>query len=175
MVLHAGHARRPSEEVADVGLMAGHDVALDLLLRPAHLGLAQFGAEADDQRLDDPLVRRAEVDGDFVGAAGERDEGRLAAGQADVDVAMQLRSAEADGLADGGQDEERGQDRAGASEGFEAGADFGGLKGGVEATAEEGTRTRGSGGAAFHEGFGKKEERVSLPCGPWENGARLEA
>jgi hypothetical protein len=155
--------------------MAGHEMALDLLLRSTHLGLAQFGAEAGNERLDDPLIRRAKIDGDFVGASGESGERRLAAGQTDVDIAMQLRAAEADGLADGGQDEERGQDRAGAGQGFETGADIGGLKSGVEATAEKRTRAGRSGGAAFHEWFLKKEERVSLPCGPWENGARLEA
>ena len=133
--------------------MAGHEMALDFLLRPAHLGLAQFGAEAGDERLDDSLVRRAEIDGDFVGASGESGERRLAAGQADVDIAVQFRAAEADGLACGGQDEERGQDRAGAGEGFETGADIGGLKSGVEATAEEWARAGRSGGAAFHEWF----------------------
>jgi hypothetical protein len=63
---------------------------------------------------------------------------------------MEIWTTQADGLLDGGKDEEGGKGGVVADALLQSGTDHGGRKGGVEATAEEGARAGRSGGVAFH-------------------------
>ena len=85
--------------MAHVRLVAGHTVALDLLLRPADFFLAHLRPKAGHDRLDDRFVHGAEVEGDFVRPAIDAVWPRVVTGDAHADVAMELRSAQADAVA----------------------------------------------------------------------------
>jgi hypothetical protein len=63
---------------------------------------------------------------------------------------MEIWTTQADGLLDGGKDEEGGEVGVVADAFFQAGADCSGKKGSVEATAKERARAGRSGGVAFH-------------------------
>jgi hypothetical protein len=79
-----------------------------------------------------------------------------------MDIPVELRTAQAGGFLDGGQDEQ-GRQRSVVADAFlESGADARGRKGGVEAAAEEGARSGRSGRVAFH-GLVFKKKRGN-PC-----------
>jgi hypothetical protein len=63
---------------------------------------------------------------------------------------MQIRAAQANGLLNGGHDEERGKGGVVADALLQSVADRGGKKGSIEAAAEEWARAGRSGGVAFH-------------------------
>jgi hypothetical protein len=66
-----------------------------------------------------------------------------------VDIAVELWTAQPDGLLDGGKDEERGQRGVVADALLQSGADGGGREAGVEAAAKERARAGRSGGVAY--------------------------